>query len=155
LDEWRLIPAADPAAEPRVVEPRQVGLHYQVESWNGDLVILTDAEGAIDGRLMRTSPETPGRAHWRDWAPHIAGTHLLEMHPFESHFVRLQRRDGRLELVVSPRDGGADSLIAFDEAAYALAVAPGQRFDSAAVRVILSSPRLPPQWIDCDLSDGE
>ena len=155
LDEWRLIPAADPTADPMVVEPRQVGLHYQVESWNGDLVILTDADDAIDGRLMRTSPDAPGRAHWRDWVPYVAGTHLLEMHPFESHFVRLQRRDGRLELVVSPKDGGADRLIVFDEAAYALVVAPGQAFDSAALRVILSSPRLPRQWIDCDLSDGQ
>src|SRR5690606_25895649 len=72
LDEWRLIPAADPAAEPMVVEPRQVGLHYQVESWNGDLVILTDADNAIDGRLMRASPGAPGRANWRDWVPHAA-----------------------------------------------------------------------------------
>lgn len=155
LDEWRLIPAADPTAEPVVVEPRQVGLHYQVESWNGELVILTDADDAIDGRLMRTSPEAPGRENWRDWVTHAVGTHLLEMHPFASHFVRLQRRDGQLELVATPRSGGIDELIAFDEAAYALSVTPGQAFDSRSLRVVLQSPRLPRQWIDCDLADGE
>lgn len=154
LDEWRLISAADPTGEPRVVEPRQPGLHYQVEHWDDRLVILTDADGALDGRLVTTQVQTPGRANWVDWRPHEPGRHLLEMYPFAEHFVRLQRQEGRLELVVTPLGGGQDLQVQFDEPAYALTVVPGQAFDSRTLRIVLQSPRLPRRWIDCDLRTG-
>ncbi|MFX8929983.1 hypothetical protein ABTN05_19740, partial [Acinetobacter baumannii] len=53
-----LIPAADPTAEPRLVEPRTEGVLYSVEHWPGEdeqdgrLVVLTNADGAVDFKLM-------------------------------------------------------------------------------------------------------
>lgn len=153
VDEWRLIPAADPAATPRVVEPRQPGLHYQVEDWNGGLVILTDADGALDGKLMRASPDRPGRANWQEWLPYQQGRHLLELVPFKDHLVRLQRLEGRLEIVVTGKDG-AEKTLAFDEEAYAVGIEPGQEYAGARLRLLYQSPRTPKRWIDCDLATG-
>ncbi len=152
VDEARLIPAATPTAEPRLVEPRKPGLHYQVEDWDGRLVILTDADGALDGKLMTVSVDAPGKANWRDWVPYVAGRNILEMRSFRDHFVRLQRVDGRLEVVATPKGGGPESKVAFDEAAYTVALAPQQEHDSATLRLIYQSPRTPKQWIDYDLA---
>ncbi|RAK51373.1 S9 family peptidase [Phenylobacterium deserti] len=153
LDEWRLIPAADPTGAPLLVEPRTPGLHYQVEEWGGELVILTDADGALDGKLMRTPLDAPGRGNWRDWMGHEPGRHLLEMRPFRDAFVRLQRRDGRLEVVVTPRSGREHTL-AFDEAAYAVRLEPQQEHAGSVLRLVYQSPRTPPQWLACDLASG-
>ncbi|MES2032617.1 MAG: S9 family peptidase [Pseudomonadota bacterium] len=153
LDEWRLIPAADPAATPRLVEPRQPGLHYRVEDWGGKLVILTDADGAIDGKLMLADPAKPGKADWRPWVDHRPGANILEMQPFRDHFVRLQRQDGKLEIVVTGRDR-SEKTLAFDEQAYAVAITPDQEHDGARLRLLYQSPRTPQRWIDCDLATG-
>ncbi|MFV3128926.1 S9 family peptidase [Niveispirillum sp. KHB5.9] len=153
VDEVRLIPAANPMAEPLLVEPRQPGLHYKVQEWAGELVILTDADGALDGKLMRASPAAPGRAQWKDWVPHQPGRHILETLSFRDHFVRLQRVDGRLELVVTGRDG-KEGTVGFDEAAYALTLAPVQEHEGSILRLIYESPRTPRQWLDYDTASG-
>jgi len=154
LDEVRLIPAAAPTAEPRLVEPRRPGLHYTVQDWDGQLVILTDADGAIDGKLMRAPLDAPGKANWRDWVPHEPGRHILETLTFKSHFVRLQRRDGRLEVVATARGGGVERKVGFDEAAYTVGFDPQQDHDGARLRLIYQSPRMPGRWIDYDLAAG-
>ena len=154
LDEWRLIPAADPAATPRLVEPRTPGLHYQVEDWDGALVILTDADGAIDGKLMRASLDRPGKADWTPWIAYRPGANILQMQPFKDQFVRLQRQDGRLEIVVTGRDG-AEQTLSFDEQAYTVGIEPDQEHAAARLRLLYQSPRTPMRWIDCDLATGE
>jgi oligopeptidase B len=153
VDEVRLIPASDPLAEPMLVEPRQPGLHYRVQEWAGDLIILTDADGALDGKLMRASLTQRARAHWRDWVPHRPGCHILETLSFRDHFVRLQRVEGRLEIVVTGRDGRENTL-SFDEAAYAITLAPVQEPGGAILRLIYESPRTPRQWLDYDMASG-
>lgn len=154
LDEVRLIPAADPMAIPRVVEPRTPGLHYQVEDWDGRLAILTDADGAINGKIVVAPIDAPGRANWRDWIPAGVGGHLLEMRPFRDHFVRLQRTDGRLEVVVTPRGGVAEARVAFDEAAYVVAISHRQDHAGRTLRLLYQSPCTPPLWLDYDLATG-
>jgi oligopeptidase B len=62
-----LIPAGDPTAEPRLVEPRTDGVLYSVEHWpdregDGRLVICTNADGAVDFKLMWADAAKPGRA---------------------------------------------------------------------------------------------
>ncbi len=154
LDEARLIPAADPTAEPRLVEPRQPGLHYTVQDWDGQLIILTDADGAIDGKLMRAPLDAPGRANWRDWVLHQSGRHILETLTFKDHFVRLQRRDGRLEVVATALGQTTEREVVFEEAAYTVTFDPRQDHEGARLRLVYQSPRTPLRWIDCDLTSG-
>ncbi len=153
LDEWRLIPAADPAATPVVVEPRTPGLHYTVEDWGGELVILTDADGAIDGKLMRAAPAAPGKADWKPWLPYVPGCNILEVHPFRDQLVRLQRQDGRLEIGIVDR-AGAERKLSFEEEAYTVAIEANQDHAGGRLRVLYQSPRTPPRWIDCELATG-
>src|SRR5690606_35073529 len=46
--ETYFIPASDPAAAPRLIEPRRKGVLYRVDGWDGGFVILTNDDGAID-----------------------------------------------------------------------------------------------------------
>ncbi|CAL4869351.1 Dipeptidyl aminopeptidase BI (plasmid) [Asticcacaulis sp. MM231] len=154
LDEWHLIPAAAPESKPVLIEPRTVGLHYQVETWNNQLIILTDADSAVDGRLVRADVSRPGKTDWQDWVPYAEGCNLLEMHPFRDHFVLLQRAGGKLEVVVTQADGRTKT-IAFDEAAYDVRVADNQEFASQTLRLSYQSPRTPERWIAYDMATSQ
>src|SRR3546814_11477712 len=65
-EEW-LIPAADPTAAPRVVQPREQGVEYEVthapSPTAGDrFLILTNADGAVNFKLMTAQiGKGPGR----------------------------------------------------------------------------------------------
>jgi oligopeptidase B len=149
-----LIPAAEPTAPPRVVEPRTPGLLYSVEPWNGALVILTNADGAIDFKLMRTDPTTPARANWRTWVAYRPGRFIIEMRAYEDYFVRRERVEANPGVVVTDRDGHERTLH-FGEPAYAVDLVDGAGFDSGSLRLLYRSPRTPPRWLDYDVASGQ
>ena len=142
MTEVHLVPMSDPTSKPVLVEPRTPGLTYDVDDWNGRLVVLTDLDGAADFRLMTAPEETPGRFHWQDLVPHRPGRMIAAIHPFAGHLVREEWRDANPRLVVMHRDGG-ESEVGFAEPAYTLSVPPGQAWNSEVLLLEFQSPRVP------------
>ncbi len=70
--EVRLIPASDPTATPVVVEPRKVGVLYDLEQWGDAFVIRTNAGDAVDFKLVKAPVATPGA---RTCTPAITSRH--------------------------------------------------------------------------------
>ncbi|HEY4032056.1 MAG TPA: S9 family peptidase [Caulobacteraceae bacterium] len=154
--EARLIPASDPTAEPRVVEPRTEGLRYDVDHWpdeqaNGRFVIRTNADGAVDFKLVQTEAADPARATWRDLVPHRPGRFIAGFHAYRDHLVRLERVEANNRIVIRARDG-AEHAIAIDEEAYALSLEGGYEYDTQVMRFVYQSPTTPRQWFDYDMT---
>ena len=154
VDEWHLMPAADPTAAPLLMQAREAGLHYMVDDWAGRLVLLTDAGGAIDGQLMTASLQAPARADWLPLRPPRPGVNLLELRAFRDHLVWRQRERGRLSVIIRNR-AGDEHTIAFDEPAYDLTFDDTQDFQGTRLRLVLQSPKTPPRWLGVDLRTGE
>ncbi|HZC17404.1 MAG TPA: S9 family peptidase [Caulobacteraceae bacterium] len=152
--EVLLIPAADPTAEPRVVEPRTVGLRYDVEHWDGRIFIHTNADGAIDFKLVEAPEAAPGRANWKDWIAHRPGRFIVGIGAYKDWFVRLVRENALNRIILTARGSGAEHEIAFDEEAYALGLGGGFEFDTTTMRFVYESPTTPKQWIDYDMATG-
>ena len=153
--EVRLIPAADPTAEPRVVEPRTTGLRYDLEHWDGRFFIHTNADDAIDFKIVEAPEATPGRAYWKDWLAHKPGQFIVGIGAYKDWLVRLVRENALNRIVLTARGSGAEHAIAFDEEAYAMGLAGGYEFDTATMRFVYESPTTPKQWIDYDMATGE
>jgi oligopeptidase B len=152
--EVRLIPAADPTAEPRVVEPRTTGLRYDVEHWDGRLMIHTNADQAIDFKVVEAPEANPGRANWKDWIAHAPGQFIVGIGAYKDWFVRLVRENALNRIILTARGSGAEHAIAFDEEAYALGLGGGYEFDTPTMRFVYESPTTPKQWIDYDMATG-
>jgi len=152
--EARLIPAADPTAEPRVVEPRTEGLRYEIDHWGDRFVIRTNADGAVDFKLVEAEAADPSRANWRDLVPHRAGRFITGFHAYQGHLVRLERVDANNRMVIRARDG-AEHVVAFDEEAYALNLEGGYEYAAAVTRFVYQSPTTPRQWFDYDMATRE
>jgi oligopeptidase B len=153
--EVRLIAASDPTAVPRLVEPRAAGIHYEVNHWDGRLVILTNLDGATDFKLMWASTTDPSRRSWQEWVPHRPGRYIIEAHAFENHFVRIERADANLQVIIAERGSLGEHALPFDDAAYDVHAEPNQEFASATLRVVYQTPSTPKQWLDCSLKSGE
>ena len=153
--EVRLIPAADPTAEPKVVEPRREGLRYQLTEWDGRFVVLTNADGALDYKLCWADIADPSKASWRDWVAHTPGRFIAGMVAHKDWFVRLERVDANNRILVTAREGLAEHAIGFDEEAYALGVDGGYEFDTPVLRFTYQSPTTPRSTYDYDMATRE
>jgi oligopeptidase B len=149
-ETW-LIDAADPTAAPRCVEPRQAGVLYDVDDWGDRLVVRTNADDAVDFKLMWTEPGAPGRASWREWIPHRPGVYVLGIGAYAGHLVRLERVDANNRIVVTDRSL-AEHEVAFAEEAYALSLEGGYEYDTTVTRFVYNSPTTPRQWYDYDMT---
>jgi oligopeptidase B len=150
--EVRLISGKEPAETPRVVEPRTEGLVYSVEDWDGRFVILTNADGATNFKLMWAEPSDPSRKNWRAWIPYDSKAFVTGMQPFRDYFVREERVGANPRLVVTDARTMSEHAIPFPDAAYALEVSSEQEYGSSKLRYTYQSPRQPTQWIAYDMT---
>ncbi|MCK7474783.1 MAG: hypothetical protein MZV49_17240 [Rhodopseudomonas palustris] len=63
--ELWLIDLADPDAKPRLVAAREEGIQYSLGDRGDQLFILTNADDAIDFKIVLAPLDAPERANWR------------------------------------------------------------------------------------------
>ena len=153
--EYRILPASDPAGEPRIVAPREPGLQYEVEEGGDEFFILTNADGAKDFKIMSAPAADPSRANWREVVPHEAGRLILSVMGFRDHLVRLERKDGLPRIVIRERASGAEHMIAVEEEAYSLGLIGSAEYDTDVIRFSYSSMTTPAQVFDYDMRTRE
>ncbi len=152
--ETRFLSADDPMGEPTLIHGREDDLLYSVNHHGDHFYIQTNADGAVDFKIVRAPITDPGRANWEDWLPHEPGRLVLGVTTFEDYIVRLERADAKPRIVVSDYDGNAHD-IAFDEPAFATGFSSGYEFDTATLRMSYESPSTPEQTIDYDMATRE
>jgi oligopeptidase B len=150
--EVRFIPASDPTATPKIFHPREASLLYDVTHWDGRWLIRTNADDAIDFKVMTCAEDATGRAHWRDYLPHQPGRFILGLGAYENHLVRIERANALPRILVRERTSGAEHAIAFEEEAYDLELEGGYEYATATMRFVYNSPTTPRQWFDYDMS---
>ncbi len=153
--EYRILPAGDPSAEPKLVAARETGLEYDLEEGGDVFFILTNADGARDFKVMTAPVADPSRANWSDLVPHEPGRLILSVLGFRDFLVRLERKDGLPRIVVRERATGDEHAIAFDEEAYSLGLSGSYEYDTDVMRFSYSSMTTPAQVFDYDMRTRE
>ena len=150
--EQRLIDLSNPDAPPRLIEPRQVGMQYSVADRGDELFILTNADAAIDFKIVTVSLQAPERRNWRDLIPHRSGIYVLDLELYSGHLVRLERAHALPAIIIRDLASGEEHAIAFDEAAYSLDTLGGYEFDTSNLRFSYSSMTTPTEIYDYDMT---
>ncbi|MEM1371188.1 MAG: S9 family peptidase, partial [Pseudomonadota bacterium] len=154
--ECHLIDADNPAtSDPLCIASRDAGHEYSVEHNAERLLITTNTDNAEDFKIVEAPVAEPGRKNWRDVVAHQAGRLVLSVHVLAKHMVRLERFEGLPRLVVTRLADGNEHIIAFDEEAYGLGMAPGYEFDTTTLRFTYSSMTTPAEVYDYDLETRE
>jgi oligopeptidase B len=164
-----VIPADDPEAPARLVEPRRQGIEYSVEHvpGRGDgpgwLLLVTNDE-ALDFRLVAVPADAPGHERRRPVLDHRPGTRLDDVDVFESWLVVSERLDGELRLRVVPLESqddpfGADPLgrswlVGSDEHPAVTWEGPNPEYASTDLRFEQSSLVSPRAVFDTKLATG-
>lgn len=153
-DEIHTIRTSNPLEAPRLIEPRAEGVEYGVEHQDGRFLILTNADGAEDFKIMEAPLDQPGRENWKELVAHRKGRTILSLDAYRDWIIWMERENA-LPRICFMNEAGETRSIAFREEAYSLAVSPFPEFECGELRFTYSSPTTPAQVFDYDLASGE
>ena len=150
--EQRLIDLAHLEAPPRLVAARESGVQYSIADRGEELFILTNADGAIDFKIVTAPLDSPLRPHWRDLIAHREGVFIIDIELYAGHLVRLERANALPAIIIRDLKRGDEHAIAFDETAYSLDTMGGYEFDTTNLRFAYSSMTTPSEVCDYDMA---
>ena len=155
-NEVMVIPTDDPVAAPRMIEPRSEGVEYSVEHQGDDFIIVTNADGAVDFKIVTAPVSAPSRENWTDLVPHEPGRMIIGASAYLDWLIWVERADA-LPRICYLRKGAAavdHQVISFEEEAYSLGADPSPEYATDEFRFHYSSPTTPTQTFDFNLKDG-
>eukprot|EP00053_Salpingoeca_punica_P015205 m.139252 g.139252 ORF g.139252 m.139252 type:complete len:755 (-) comp16652_c1_seq4:837-3101(-) len=88
--EVYLLPCDQPHGTPVLIHPRS-NFSYFVEHQRGSLYIVTNADGAVNFKVVQTPAHAPTKDNWRDFVPHSDSASIVEMEIFASHCCVFRR----------------------------------------------------------------
>ncbi len=149
--EQHLIDLSAPGSRPRLVAKREEGVQYSVADRGDQLFILTNADDAIDFKIVTAPLASPARKSWRDLIPHRPGTYIIDIELYSGHLVRMERTNALPSIVIRDLATLQEHAIAFDEAAYSLGTLGGYEFHTTNLRFSYSSMTTPSEVFDYDM----
>lgn len=152
-DEIRYAPAADPQAF-TVLAGRERDLEYQADHLDDRWVILTNADGAKNFKLVQAPSGSTSRKDWTDVVAHDENV-LLETFELFDGFVALGERSEALERVRILRPGREDEYVAADEPAYSMGLSANTEPDTTKLRYTYTSLTTPATTYELDTATGE
>ncbi len=151
--EVHLLDADDPAGDLCTVAPRDTDVEYEIAHIGDRLFINTNADGAVNFKIVEAPLDTPGRNNWTDVVPHQPGCLIRNILEFKDYLVRLERIDGLPRIMVRHVESGEEYPIAFDEEVYDLGLVPGYEFDTEILRFTYTSMTTPRRTYDFNMTD--
>ena len=151
--EVRYLAADDPYGRFRVVEPRRQGIEYQVDHHGDRFLVVTNADGAENFKLVEAPVATPGSAHWSDVVPHRPDVKLDGVEVFREHLVTFEKAEGLRRLAVRRLADGATHVVEQPEEVYTVYPEANLEFDTRVLRFGYSSLRTPRAVFDYDMEE--
>ena len=131
--EVRLIPTANPLAEPILVSPRKVGREYDVDVRDGVLYIHTNDEH-VNFRIATASLEQPGV--WTTLIPGSDRHYLTDIALFRDFFVTEGRIDGLDQIEIRRYDTPqVVEPIVFPESSYTAGLGVNAEYATERLRI--------------------
>lgn len=149
--EVRVLPAAAPLTQPRVVQARERGLEYDVDHMGEHFFIRTNLD-AKNFRLMKTPVGATDKTHWQEVIAHREDVLLEGFELFAEHLVLEQRSRGLTQLSIRRWDGGEGHDLDFGEPAYLAYATGNDELDTATLRYSYSSMTTPDAEYDYDMN---
>lgn len=152
--EFRFIPAANPSAEWKVVEPRSEGHEYSVDHL-GDHFYITTNLNALNFRVMSTPIKSTGKENWKEVIAHRKDVFIEEIELFENFLVLAERKNGLPQLHVINHTNGDSHYIEFNDPAYVVEFNVNVEINTDLLRFSYTSLTTPQSIYDYNLKTKE
>jgi oligopeptidase B len=156
--EYRVLDAAEPTGEFRVVAPRRQGVEYGLEHAviaGEECFLVLHNDGAENFTLAKAPVDATSHADWVPLLDYDPAVRLEDVEAFESHLVVQERKEGLTQLRVITLDErglGEDFLVEFDHPVYTVGTGANPEFHQPTVRLGYTTLATPPAVYDFDVA---
>ena len=149
--EVRFLPAGQPDALLRLVQPREPDHKYFVSHRRGQFYIRTN-DKAKNYRVAVTPVEHPGKEAWKEFIAHNPAVKIDDLDLFAGHAVVSERENGLERIRIINLENQQSHAIELPEPTYALAVDSNPEFDTTLLRFRYQSLVTPSSYYDYDMN---
>lgn len=153
--EFSFIDADHPDQQPKVFQPRIRGLEYSISHYKDTFYILTNADGATNFKLMKTSVDNTLKEHWEEVIAHRPEVLLEDIDIFKDYLVISERSEGLNKIMIRPWDKGDAYYIPFDNETYTVFTSTNLEFETDTLRFVYNALTTPASTIDFNMKTKE
>jgi oligopeptidase B len=150
-NETHFIPAGEPLAMARVIQPREADHEYHVDHRGDRFYIRTNLD-ARNFRLVSAPVSSPGKANWQELLPHRPSVRIDDFDVFSGHWVSYEREQGLRKIRITDFANGKSHHIEFPDKAYSVSPTGNGTFDTKLLRFSYQSLTTPSSVYDYDMT---
>jgi oligopeptidase B len=152
--EARYIPADQPTAEFKVLEPRKQDVEYYPDH-NGSFFYIRVNDTGRNFRLVKAPVSDPRSANWQEVVPHRANVMLDDTDFFKNYYVLSERENGLPQMQVTDLATGKSRRIEFPEPAYSSYPYANREYETSKYRYGYQSFITPRSVFEYDMATGK
>jgi oligopeptidase B len=159
--EYRVLDAADPTGEIRVVAPRRLGVEYTLEHAviaGDERFLVLHNDGAENFTLAQAPVDATSHEDWTPMFEYDPEVRLEDVEAFAGHLVVHERREGltQLRIITLTDEGlGEDFLVEFGHVLFTVGAGSNPEFAQPTVRLGYTTLATPPAIYDYDVAKRE
>jgi oligopeptidase B len=150
----RFIPADQPRAEFKILEPRRQDIKYQPDHNGSSFYLLVNDTGR-NYRMVKTPVARPGKEHWQEVIAHRPDVMLNHVDWFKDFYVLHEREHGLPRLRAVELATGKSRNIEFPEAAYNTMAYMNAEYDTNKFRYMYMSFVTPASVYEYNMATGD
>jgi oligopeptidase B len=154
-NEYYTLNADTPDGEFSVFQERVRGLEYSISHYDDQFYIVTNADGAINFKLMKTPENKTQLNYWTEVIPHREAVLIEDFDIFKDFLVISERSNGLNLIRIKRWDGSEDYYLPFDNETYTAYTSTNVEFDTEILRYGYNSMTTPSSSIDFNMSTKE
>lgn len=152
--EVSYLDANNPTEDFQLIQPRTLGVEYEVEH-RGDHFWIVTNDQATNFKLVQTPVASPSKANWQTVIPHREDVMLSSISVFANYFVIYERKDGLAKARVRNLSTGEEHYITFPEPTYGFSEGFNPEFNSTILRFSYTSLITPQSVFDYDMETNQ
>jgi oligopeptidase B len=153
--EYRILNSDTPDGEFVVFQPRVRGLEYSISHFGDSFYVLTNANKALNFKLMKTPENATAKENWKDVIPHRKDVLLEDIEIFRDYLVVEERSNGLNHIRIMPWSGEGEYYLPFGSETYNAFTTTNVDFDTAILRYSYQSLATPSSIIDFNMKTKE
>ena len=139
----------------KIIQPRLVGLEYDIEHFGDHFYIHTNHQGAINFKMMRTLISKPEIENWETLLEHREQVLLEDFELFKDYWVLNERENGLSRLRIFSWDGKKDYFMPLKGETYNLFTSVNTEFNTSLLRYVFNSMTTPSSVIEFNMETKE
>jgi oligopeptidase B len=151
--EARYIPADQPMAEWKVIEPRKQDVEYYPDH-NGDFFYIRTNDNGRNFRIVKAPVSNPGSKNWQEVVAQRSDVMLDDIDFYKNFYISFEREKGLPQIRVTALQSGKSRRIDFPEPAYAAYSYINREYDTSKFRYGYQSFITPPSVFEYDVTSG-